>query len=374
MSKSIFTLRELAELRVLNKRKDKDSFNKYYEKASDKIKTQFNSGEYKEIKVFLRYNEVNDYQELWQVVGEERYYSRYTAYHPSRWYYVCDPLGYAELDREVPGNVMFVVCNEDGEPLFGSSNVFGAVFPTFEEMCHLEWGRIKNDYPHFKDNTEADFWSQYLGQGTTISADRWLLTFKDPEIYGDAAKDYDENWIYHKKIVEDQAISSFSYLGRRYGIFKVTYEQENCKKHITEYWVAGFRHYDNGEESSISMDRENMCMFLDSYFKGEPGTMYLKRDAIEVVAESLKEIYGNKPISEIHDSYGFVYERFMSYPQAAERILDHNWNRKHVEEILKAEKYTHHFWAVDDPKIDEVYPNCVRDSKFNYDFAGRRIA
>ena len=125
------SLTELAALRVAVKRND-DS------KLSEKLKRQFKKGLRKEVRVQLLYTEVNDYQELWKVVGEEKYYSRYT-YGLPKWYSVCDPLGYAELNQTLPEDIIFIVCDDEGNELFGLSNLEGAILPTLEEMCIIEW-------------------------------------------------------------------------------------------------------------------------------------------------------------------------------------------------------------------------------------------
>ncbi len=354
-------LQELAALRVAKKRNTDENL-------SENLKKQYSAGDYTTIKVTLKYSEVNSYQELWQVVGEEKYYSRYVCGIPV-WYSVCDPLGYAELNDVMPDNVIFIVCDSNGEELFGSSNIDGAVFPTLEETCIKEWYRIKGDYPHCKDDCSSDFWMQYFGNGTTIGADMWLLTFKDPEIYGEVAKDYDENWIYHKEKIDEKPISEFTYLGQRYGIWKITYRHRDCKKIMYEYWVALFK-----EGCNLKIAEYGLVKFLDSWFEGEPGTMYLKRDAIKKVTDALEEIYEKKPISKIISAAcDYFYERFMSYKSAARELLNGNWNREFVERVIENEKKNNSFWITRDPAIEKTYPGYVKDYHYNYDFCGRRI-
>ena len=209
---------------------------------------------------------------------------------------------------------------------------------------------------------------QAFGQGTTIGADTWLLTFKDPEIYGDAAKDYDENWVFHKEIIKEEPISDFTYLGTKYGIWKITYQHRDCKKEVIEYWVAKF-----AEGCNTKIAEYGLIQFLDSYFEGEPGTMYIKRDAIAKVKEALEKIYNSEPISFIYSTLGYAYERFIGYKDAAEKLLNGNWNRQFVEELIKKEAEKHTFFIREDTAIDELYPDCQRDHAWNYDFMGRRI-
>lgn len=354
----MYTLQELASLRMAYKRNNDSKLNK------EELKEQFASGDYKAVKVQLYNTEVNSYQELWKVVGEDKYYSRYIFGKPI-WYYVADPLGYAELDRTCPDNIIFIICDMNGNELFGTSNLHGAEFPTFDEACINEWNRIKEAYPHCKDNKEKDFWSQWAGNGTTIGADKWLLTFKDPSIYGDDARDYDENWIYHKVLVSREPLSGFNYLGIKLCIFKEIWEQRTCKKQVVNYCIREMR-----EDSNITPKEYGYYKFLDSWFEGESGTMYLKAEAIKVMSDALKKIYNNENISKIYNSCGYSYERFISYIDAAEFLLNKNWNKESVKAKIKAEKCKHSFYKVDDPNFPDVHE---RDSKYNYDVFGRRI-
>ena len=58
-----------------------------------------------EIKVYLYASENDCYVELWKSVDEEKYYGRYTYNDAGTWYYVCDPLGYCELDHTVNDDI-----------------------------------------------------------------------------------------------------------------------------------------------------------------------------------------------------------------------------------------------------------------------------
>ena len=103
------------------------------------------------------------------------------------------------------------------------------------------------------------------------------------------------------------------------------------------------------------------------------GTMYDKQTAREVMTKALKEIYEEKDLSLIHNSYGYVYERFVKYGEAADQLLHGNYNIQYIGELIKTERENHTFEVTDDPTIEERYPGVVRDHWYNYDYAGRRI-
>lgn len=316
--------------------------------------------------VSLFYND--SYVELWGTFDEPRKYYARLVYGLPVWYYVCDPLGYCELDHSVEDDVVFVVCDSNGNELFKSSNEKGSDFPTFKLASWGEWHKIKENYPHFTDDTTADFWSQTFGNGTTISVNKYLLTYMDPLKYEKEIKDmygYEENWVMHTTQINREVIHTFKYLGDRYYIMKITYEHDVCKKQYVEYWCT----------DKLELGKwESDLIYFAGYFNDDLGPMYPKNEAINVMKNALKKIYKEKQISEIHDSYGYVYERFISYENAAIRLLDGDYNRKSVMAKIAKEKKNHTFWDVDDPEIANKYPDCTRDNEWNYDPWGRRIA
>ena len=148
----------------------------------------------KEIKVHKYYDENDCYVELWKVVGEEKYFGRYTYNNEGTWHYIADPLGYCELDRPVSNDVMFILCDEEENEYYRYSNGQPNPLPTFNAYIKQMWKKVKDNIPHNTENDEANFWSMCWNGETTRKLEQWIISFKDPNLYGDQAKDYDENW------------------------------------------------------------------------------------------------------------------------------------------------------------------------------------
>jgi len=317
----------------------------------------------KKVLVF-KLEEADDcYNELWQTVpcGNEnpKYYCRHTI-GPGQWYNVCDPFGYRELDYPVPDDIVFVVCSseEDHKPLFGVSNKDGAYVKTLAETAREKWRKLGEQYPHYTYSGSDEFWAQASDMGTTIDADKWLLTFKDPEIYGAEAQDYDENWIYHCQETSRDVIGHFDYLGKKYYFLRMVKCQTVCKKKITEYWVA----------DAVSREKYNshLVMFMGSYFVGNPGTMYVKRDAFSVVEKALREIYEDACLCLMHKGYGFTHQEKVGYKKAAEILVGKNFSRKYVSEVVEKEREHHSFWRTDDPALAIQFPGYLKDYSFSF--------
>lgn len=358
----LFTNQELAQIRVAVKRKSRglslDGF-------SEKVLSQLETGEPKFYKIELYRTEDDCYNELWKVVGEDKFVIRHVCGLP---YFaaVSDPLGYCEMDYTLNDNNIFIVCNNSRE-LFGLSNLDGAEFPTLKETCRNEWNRIKSEYPHFGDNVTASWWSECFGNGSTMTTDKWLLSFMDPEKYKKEIEDmygYPENWVARMETVKRELIGGFQYLGKEFYIFKETQRHKVCGKEVINYYV---------DNKQILGKWDGHVMFLDDYCEGELGPMYTEREAVNILSKALKREYGGKQISVIHNSYGYVYERFISYEDAAKQLLKHNYNRKRVQQLIAKERLNHSFWIHNDPEIEKKYPGYHRDHSYNYDFMGRRI-
>ena len=354
-----FDIFEIAALKEAAKKRTADGYN-------DKIKAQFETGKPIFHEVTLYATENDDYNELWYCESEDRYYAR-NVYGTPRWCTVCDPLGYCELDYTLHDNHIFMV--GDGEKnYFAVSNLEGAEFPTLKETYLSEWDKIKKDYPHFGDNKTVSWFSEYLGNGSTMTTDKWLISFMDPAKYEKEIKGmygYEENWVMYVKTIKREIIHTFNYLGIKYYIAKETKRHEVCGKEIIDYYV----------DDKETLDRYDYHVaFLDDYCEGKPGAVYPKRDAINILAKALKGIYEGKQISEILHLYGdFYYERFIGYNDAAERLLNGSYNRQYVNALIRNERREHTFWIHDDPAIEEKYPGYKKDHFYNYDPHGRRL-
>lgn len=314
------------------------------------------------LKIRLVCQENDEYNELWATFDEKPKYFCRNVYGKPYWYYVCDPLGYCELDRAVENDKIFVVCSSDGKEQFESSNLTGADFPTFEAFAKKEWEKVKGNFPHYSVNSEAEFWSQTLGSGTTYSADKWLLTFMDIETYPEEIAmmhGYEENWVNcnHNKPIKKEIVHEFEYLGEKYMIAKVTYEHDVCHKQTINYWVTDREELD---------EYVGWNLFLADYFEGEPGPILPESDAVRFLVDGLKTIYKGKILSYVAPLWGYrdkFCEQKVSIVDAAKHLMKGNKNKNTLAEKIKNEKRKHTFFECDDPTILTKYPDLIRDTR-----------
>lgn len=315
----------------------------------------------KEFKVKLKYHENDDYNELWLVINgmkANQYFARNTYGWTGMWYFVSDPLGYCELDHPCPNDYIFIVCDQKGNELFRSCNGDDSCnFPCLRAMEIDEWNKFieasKQNITSF--SRDSDFFAHWATGMTSDGCDRWLLTFKDPEIYGDVAKDYDENWCWHyTEVGEPEILATFNYAGTDYHITRQRYKHNNCGVEWDNYYSG--QHY----KGSV-FDSNNV------------GTMYSAREATEKVVAALKEIYPNckYTISAVDEypAYGrgekYYSERKMKFWTAAERLLGRNYNRIFVDSVIENERNNPSMYA-DYKEIKAKYPDCEMDFKILY--------
>lgn len=178
----------------------------------------------------------DSYVELWEVLkdkeGTGRYYGRYVYGDEGAWYHISDPLGYCEMDHQIDDDVTFVICDQDGNPLFENSNA-DSPFPTFSKTLQAKWEEMQGRLSSRESDELTDTLKQCFRTRTGLSLNQWLLTFKNPSQYKqeiDAMFGYDENWCMHYvetgyKVVPD---SCFTYLGNKYQLLVVKHRHEVC--------------------------------------------------------------------------------------------------------------------------------------------------
>ena len=335
-------------------------------KDNDILLAQYNSGPYAERLVRLIRPEDDNFNELWEAKNEfdyKEYFCRNVFGNNPTWYTVSDPFGYCELNSRVKDNVCFIVCDSNWNELFGTSNLTGADFPTFRQKVMEEWNLIKNNYVYDAYDHAEDSWSQFMGHGPVSSVDNWLLTYKDPELYGDEAKTYDENWLMYTDEIGRTSIWDFTYLGEGYSIYQVTYRHRICMKEYVEFWV----NYSDRQK----MKNSNNFIKLGDHHIGGYGTMYSKREAVKIINNTINDIYpDNKLLSNIRedtfcsrpDKKVFV-ERQYTKDEAASFLLNGDYHRAFVESVMANERVNHSFYLEDDQQMLIDYPELVRAHK-----------
>ena len=88
-------------------------------------------------KVQLYMTENDCYNELWKVVGtKNRFFCRHVFGKFKTWYYVCDPLGYCELDHPADDIEFIVTDTGCGIP----AEKVNVIFEHFEKLDHYSPG------------------------------------------------------------------------------------------------------------------------------------------------------------------------------------------------------------------------------------------
>lgn len=294
----------------------------------------------KEIKVKISRNEDDNYVELWKVIdpmkGVPRYYGRYTYKDEGTWYYVSDPLGYCELDRAVENDVMFICCDDSGKECARYSNKDANPLPKFETAMKIQWEKICKNIDFNKENITANFWSESLNGESTMSVNQWLLSFKDPDLYGKEIADmcgYDENWTgsWHSKEIgyEDIPETDFIYLGHRYQFTKVTMKHEICGVEWNEF-VCTDSPYVINKEYGI----QTYGYLGNWYDKTTTGTMFDKRTARMMVQAELQKLYPkeNKYSKLLFVSGNYCYQK--SYEDVAKELIKNELHKNMVHDLI----------------------------------------
>lgn len=289
------------------------------------------------IKVRLFLPENDSYNEVWSEVGGKRYFARHT-YCGSVWYYVCDPLGYCELDHACGDDLTFVVCDQQGNPLFESSNAWGASFPTLEGAAKIEWQKICNRYP------------------TRKGLNDWLLSYMTP---ANLAKDPGrtqfcplDNWTaFWFDYVEHKAIHEYEYLGEKYCIWALTYQHLFCECRWVTYY-AGVKDMD--------WDYPSFIRWFGDWFEPVYGPMYSKSEAIKLLAQKVQDVYGRSHVSEIYIGYGDqAFERKLGCRDTAERLINGDLTRVHIDDMLEHGWDVHFYTSA--AEMERDYPGYVPD-------------
>lgn len=300
----------------------------------------------KEIKVQLYRNENDSYVELWKTLepvnGKPKYYGRYTYADLGTWYYVCDPLGYCELDSQVKDDIMFIICDENGNECVRYSNADENPIPKFSTYMKKKWEEFSKNIEHNVENYTLNFWSEALTGETTYSINQWLLTFKDPDLYKKEIDDmygYDENWTSRTKEIAYKPIpgTEFEYLGHRYQFTRVTCEHEICGVRYFEFlctdspytmedmpWIKNKTYVRNYGYQGNWFDPTNVGKMLD------------KRSARKLVIDKLKKLYPQTEKSYerkmLYVDGNYCYEK--SYGDIAEALIGKDLQKSKVLELV----------------------------------------
>ena len=254
------------------------------------------------VRVQLYNTENDDYNELWKVVGtKHKFYCRHVSGGGERstWYYVCDPLGYCELDSPA-NNIIFTVCDSNGKALFKSSNDDEKGFPTFKETMRAKWEEIRDSIPHFTKPAASSDYQSFR---------EWLVSFKDPAKYKKEIDDmygYDENWIYCRNEltkVEPVKDSQFEYLGTKYQFCWLHLKHMVCGKEYKDLYCCldPVTYYDYEPKSPVTFD-----WLAYDFDPNDKGSVYAESHAARLIADELKSHFGSEEAyTESVDSFRY---------------------------------------------------------------------
>jgi hypothetical protein len=283
------------------------------------------------IKVKFHSEDNGNCQQLFKTIDkQEGQHSYYARSHCLTWYTVSDPLGYSELDYPVSEDITFIICDDKGNELFQSSNSDKETFPFLQTVCKNEWKKycIEHQQKDSSENNEANFLIHAIYGNQNDKLSRWLLTFKDPELYGASAKDYDENWtMFRIEELSRKRLHKFMYCGLKQEITEITMRHTICNVTWKEYY--------SGQEYCGSV-----------FDTGYIGSMYSPTEAKKIVINTLKEIYGDRSyITQVTESYGAIYERHFKLTNAAEILLNGNYSRNFVDIVIQKENESPSFFS-----------------------------
>lgn len=306
----------------------------------------------KEIKVQLYANENDDYNELWKVIDEEKYYARHTYHNAGIWYHVCDPLGYCELDSPVSNDVTFIMCDSEGNECFRYSNDEPNPLPKFADYIKQEWQKVKNTIQHNTERDDLNFWTMCFSGETVRKLEQWLVSFMDKDLYPKEIAEmngYDINWYgcWHNKETEYTPIpnSQFEYLGKKYQFIKVHHKHDICGVE----WDT-FECCDNpiqmGWWGTESHPQVQSYMEMGNWFdESIKGTMYDSMTARNLVSQKLRELF---PIEKDYQNLIYVEPKpkdnntwrvndvcyIKTYGDCAEALIKRDYHIKAITELL----------------------------------------
>lgn len=290
-----------------------------------------------EFKVQIWREENDSYNELWKVVGEKDYFVRNT-WGGGTWYFVCDPLGYCELDYACPDDYIFIVCDSNGNELLRDSNGMAnrPKILSREVAAKQEWKSIEDNYFVTKEGLSS-----------------WLQSFMTPErITSDMTCPYDNWTVFWHEEKERRCIHEFTHLGDTLCIYQVLKKHKYCDAEWKEYYAG----------TPNMTEYENYIAYFGAEFDAQNhGPMYGMNEAICKVEAALKKIYAPANyISRVDVFEWGTYERKMKFYNTATLLLNGNYEREFVKSVIKKEQENPQFFRNRD-EIKAKYPEYIPD-------------
>ena len=197
---------------------------------SKEMNNQLEAGISEEVRVCKAFEENDSFVETWRFLDKNGYTGRMTAGSCEWFDYICGVgSGYCEPNAPARDDIVYILCDKDGNALMAAGNGCGCDFPTagkfIEQFCR-ETISSSQSYEEWKN---------------------WLLRFRDPSapqvlewLNSEPWNCYDENWVFgrHGILVSRKLLAKKEFLGEKYYLFENTRRHDICGKTWKEYTVA----------------------------------------------------------------------------------------------------------------------------------------
>ncbi len=193
----------------------------------------------KEIKVRLRYIEVGQCMEMWQVEPQEGRPDRWvcrelSGLHEWSWLHGA-PYDACERGWQCSNDIIFIICDKDWNPVMKDGNdrtLFPESFPTFEENCISAWNSIKENHPH-----------------VITDINEWLCQ-KSPKPFSNDVEKH--NWAHspeYQGTINEETLLEFDSCGQKKVVVRVTRQHKLCDARWHVYFAGNLqRKQDEGFE------------------------------------------------------------------------------------------------------------------------------
>jgi len=165
------------------------------------------------IKITFLHEDTGNCKTTFKEIGKENYYNRIEHNDSGYWYTVYPSNGYWENNSKVKDDIVFEICNFDGNLLFTESNANIGAFKSISQKAKeisIEWVKKLSLQSHEK-------WKKWLSDEMTAC-----------EYKGDI-----DNWLYYEPKSElemGEIIYEYEHFGIKFHIFKLDMIHPICGK------------------------------------------------------------------------------------------------------------------------------------------------
>ena len=241
--------------------------------GTEAMLSQLNAGISKEYRVAKAFDENDSFVETWRFLDGKGYTGRNT--YSSTWYdYICGVEdGYFEPNAPAHEDVVYILCDQNGNELMVAGNGCGCDFPTTSAAL------------------EKFFEEEFAPCQSYVDWKAWLLQFRDP-----ANEDvkrwlesapyycYEENFLHRNELVSRTVLKKYRFFGEMYYFFEDSYKSKVCGVSWKEYSVSKKLHPENFEVSVLGY----------SFDPSKHGDGISQREVETMLMKLLNEVFDGK--------------------------------------------------------------------------------